>query len=92
MENCKYMRETWYGDSRDGKIQNAEGFHYFKFDGSNKILEAFEFYQLYDGSTTVTPLPEMIGVSWTEDLGFENTETLDLISAFDFEQVKKLSN
>ena len=85
-----YARETWYGDSRDGALEDASGFHYFKMKDRKIITEAFEYYQLDDGTEVVSPLPEMKKVNWIEDLGFENLDTLEIIDEDHFLRIKSL--
>lgn len=90
-EEMVYAREYWTGDSRDGNLVNGDGYHYFRMLKSGKILEAFEFYELDDGSQVATYLPEMKDVNWIEDLGFDDLEVLDMITVHDFDLVKSLT-
>jgi hypothetical protein len=52
-------------------------------------LEAFEYYEREDGTSVVSPLPEMRNVHWIEDLGFDDLEVLDMIPESEFQQVKE---
>ena len=37
------------------------------------------------------PLPEMINVSWKEDLGFDDLDALDVIKETEFSRIKELT-
>jgi hypothetical protein len=87
-----YAREYWTGDSRDGALINGDGYHYFRMNPDGTILEAYEYYEMDDGSESVAPLPEMLKVNWLTDLGFEDFEALDMITEVDFERVKGLAS
>lgn len=90
-EEMIYAREYWTGDSRDGNLVNGDGYHYFRMLPTGQILEAFEYYELDDGTQVATPLPEMKDVNWINDLGFDDFEVLDMMTAQDFEFVKGLT-
>jgi hypothetical protein len=84
------MKEYWSGDSRDGVLINGDGYHYFRMVEEERIVEAFELYETDDGEEIVTPLPEMVNISWTKDLGFEDLDILDKISREEFQRIKEL--
>lgn len=86
-----YFKEYWFGDSKDGKLINGEGLHYFKMQPYGFIVSAYEYYEEDDGSEVVTHLPEMENVDWIKDLGFENTDTLEEITEAEFNRIKELS-
>lgn len=83
-----YAREYWNGDSRDGNLVNGDGYHYYSMTKGGKILEAYEFYETEDGSTVVSPMPEMRNVNWFEDLGFPDMELLDIIREDEFSRIR----
>lgn len=85
-----YTREYWNGDSRDGVLVNADGYHYYRMLEDGKILEAYEYYEKDDGTEVATPLPEMLNKSWKQDFGFEDFEALDMIDELQFDRVKEL--
>ncbi len=85
-----YAKEFWTGDSRDGVLVNGDGYHFYRMADDGKILEAYEYYEKDDGTEVVAPLPEMLQISWMEDLGFKDWEALDVISESEFERVKNL--
>jgi hypothetical protein len=85
-----FTRECWTGDSRDGVIINGEGSHFFRMTPEGKILEAYEVYENDEGSEVISLVPEMLNVSWIDDLGFEDFEALDMVSKDEFEKIKKL--
>lgn len=87
--NIQYMREYWTGDSRDGHMLSGDGYHYYRMRNA-LIIEAYEFYEAEDGSEIVSPLPEMLHVDWFKDLGFEDTETLEVITEKEFNRIKSL--
>ncbi len=86
----QYAREYWTGDSRDGRLVNGDGYHYYRFSGSGLIIEAYEYYEHDDGTEVVSPLPEMQNVDWYKDLGFEDLDALDLITEADFSRIKSI--
>ncbi|MBP9707134.1 MAG: hypothetical protein KBD78_05775 [Oligoflexales bacterium] len=86
----RYSKEYWTGDSRNGQLLNADGYHYFKMSELAIIEAAFEVYEQDDGDVVVTPLPEMLGVSWLEDLGYEDYDSLEKIDLEEFEYVEEL--
>ncbi len=85
-----YGKEYWTGDSRDGRLENGDGYHYYSIAKSGIIQEAFEVYEKDDGEVIISPLPEMNRVNWYKDLGFEDLETLDEVSAEEFQEVKTM--
>lgn len=85
-----FRKEYWMGNSRDGAIKNGEGYHYYKMSPSGTILEAYEMYETDDGDQIVSPLPEMLNINWTNDLGFLDLEILDDISEYEFQSMKEL--
>jgi hypothetical protein len=84
-----FAKEYWTGDSRDGRLVNGDGYHYYQLTKDGKILEAFEYYEREDGTSVVSPLPEMRNVHWIEDLGFDDLEVLDVIPESEFQSVKE---
>lgn len=89
-QTFKYAKEYWTGDSRDGKSLNIDGYNYFQISQLGDIINAFEVYQRDDGQVIVTPLPEMKGVNWKEDLGYEDFSNLDIIEYDEFEHITDL--
>lgn len=85
-----YCRETWSGDSRDGSFVGGEGYHYFKMSPDGQIEEAYEYYETDDGQEVASKVPEMVGVHWLNDLGFEDFETLETIDENEFERIREL--
>ena len=88
--NIIFKKEFWSGDSRDGKFQNGEGFHYFKMTEDGLILEALEVYDSEEGVEVVSNVPEMSKVHWIKDLGFHDFDTLDGLEKSEFERVKEI--
>lgn len=86
-----YAKEYWTGDSRDGALVNGDGYHFYRMIEGGLIKEAFEYYETDDGLEVVSPLPEMLGVHWVKDLGFDENEALEVITAGEFERVKELA-
>lgn len=86
-----FAKEYWIGDSRDGNLVNGEGFHYYRMLKSGRILEAYEFYEREDGTEVVSPLPEMKGVDWIKDLGFEDLDILDIVPENEYERIKEIT-
>jgi hypothetical protein len=84
-----WAKEYWTGDSRDGRLVNGDGYHYYQITRDGKILEAYEYYEKEDGSFVVSPLPEMRNIHWIEDLGFDDLEVLDFISESEYLRVKE---
>ena len=84
------MREYWTGDSRDGRLVNGDGYHYYCMSDEGVITEAYEFYESEDGEEVVSPLPEMRNVNWFQDLGYLDTDILDDVSEKEFNRVKSL--
>ena len=89
-EPTMYAKEYWTGDSRDGRVVNGDGYHYYRMADEGLILEAYEFYETEDGLEVVSPLPEMHNVGWKKDLGFEDWEALDIIEEREFERIREL--
>lgn len=87
-----FVREYWTGDSRDGVVVNGDGYHYYRMSQQGLIIEAYEFYETDDGVEVASPLPEMQNISWTEDLGFADLETLDPIDEFEFARIRELTH
>lgn len=85
-----YRREFWSGDSRDGKNQNGEGYHYFKMTEDGLIVEAIEIYDAEDGEEVVSNVPEMNKVHWIKDLGFKDFDTLDDLEKNEFERAREI--
>ena len=84
-----FVKEYWTGDSRDGRLVNGDGYHYYEITSDGKILDAYEYYERDDGTSVVSPLPEMKNVHWIEDLGFEDLDVLDKITPIEFARVKE---
>jgi len=91
-EELVFAREYWTGDSRDGILENGDGYHYYRMTKSGRILEAYECYELEDGRECATPLPEMLNIHWINDLGFEDFEALDVIKELEFSRIKDIAN
>ena len=91
-EKFQYFKEYWTGDSRDGALVNGDGYHYYRMKDGGLIAEAYEHYETDDGEEVASPLPEMIGVHWVKDLGFDDeNEALEAVPQTEFERVKELS-
>ncbi len=86
-----FTREYWTGDSRDGAVVNGDGYHYYRMSAQGLIIEAYEFYETDDGVEVACPLPEMLNVSWKNDLGFDDLEALDMIEEHEFFRVRELT-
>ena len=86
-KKCHYRKELWDGQSRDGKLIDGEGFHYFKMNDEGQILEAFEFYESLDGENVVSPVPEFENVNWFKDLGYEDLEVLEDIEFAEYNRL-----
>lgn len=91
-EELLFAREYWTGASRDGVVEDGDGYHYYRMTKSGKILEAYECYELDDGRECAAPLPEMLNVHWINDLGFEDFEALDMIKEGDFSRIKDIAS
>jgi hypothetical protein len=91
IEEIVFAKEYWTGDSRDGAVVNGDGYHFYRMTSLGEILDAYEFYETDDGRECVAPLPEMIGVHWQNDLGFEDFEALDFIKEYEFDRIKEIS-
>ncbi|MDB2447016.1 hypothetical protein N9W79_00155 [bacterium] len=89
-ESYTYARESWSGDSRDGALEDGDGYHFFRLKDGKLIVEAYEYYESDEGVEVATPLPEMKNVDWLNDLGFEDLDTLDIISESEFEAIKEI--
>jgi len=87
----RLFREFWNGDSRDGKLVGGDGWHYFAMTPEGEILDAYEFYETDDGTEVISPLPEMKGVHWINDLGFEDFESLEPVDDLEFAEVRELA-
>lgn len=86
-----FVKEYWFGDSRDGHVVNGDGYHYYQMTKHGKILEAYEYYEKDDGTSVVSPLPEMLNIGWIEDLGFDDLEVLDMISESEYLFIKEMT-
>ncbi len=84
-----FAKEYWTGDSRDGRLVNGDGYHYYQITSDGRILDAYEYYEKEDGSVVVSPLPEMKNIHWIEDMGFEDLEVLDFIKESEYLRVKE---
>ncbi|SMF22374.1 hypothetical protein [Pseudobacteriovorax antillogorgiicola] len=84
-----FAKEYWTGDSRDGHVVNGDGYHYYQITKTGKILDAYEYYEREDGTSVVSPLPEMLNIDWIEDLGFEDLEVLDFIDESEYDSIKE---
>ena len=87
-----FAKEYWTGDSRDGHLVNGDGYHYYQITKKGHILEAYEYYEKEDGSSVVSPLPEMLNIGWIDDLGFDDLEVLDFIDEIEYEHIKHAIN
>ncbi len=85
-----YAKEYWTGDSRDGRLTNGDGYHYYVMEKDGAILEAFEAYEDDDGEPVVTPLTETVGINWYHDLGYSDLENLDIIDEDEFSYMKEI--
>ena len=92
INDVQYFKEYWSGDSRDGRLVNGDGYHFYKMSNEGAILEAFEVYELEDGTEVASELPEMLNINWFNDLGFEDLETLDKVPEGDFKRVSDLAS
>lgn len=90
-EELIFAKEYWTGSSRDGVLENGDGYHYYRMTKSGKILEAYEVYEMEDGRECVAPLPEMLNVHWINDLGFDDFEALDMIKEIEFSRIKDIA-
>ena len=84
-----FAKEYWTGDSRDGHLVNGDGYHYYQITKQGRILEAYEYYEKDDGTSVVSPLPEMLNIGWIDDLGFDDLEVLDFIDEVEYEHIKQ---
>ncbi len=89
VDDIVFAKEYWFGDSRDGHIVNGDGYHYYQLTKHGKILEAYEYYEKDDGTSVVSPLPEMLNIDWIKDLGFDDLEVLDFISEHEYQHIKE---
>lgn len=85
-----YAKEYWNGDSRDGVLVNGDGYHFYRMEDGGLIKEAVEYYETDEGVEVASPLPEMIGVHWVKDLGFDEGEALEPITQSEFDRIKEL--
>ena len=90
MTEFNYYREYWSGHSRDGGMQDGDGFHYLRMSEDGKIHEAIEYYETLDGVEVVTPMPELVNVNWFKDLGYDSLDILDIVKEADFKRIKGL--
>lgn len=88
-QDIVWAKEYWTGDSRDGRLVNGDGYHYYQITRDGKILEAYEYYEKEDGTYVVSPLPEMRNIHWIDDLGFDDLEVLDFISESEYLRIKE---
>ncbi len=88
-QDILFCKEYWTGDSRDGRMVNGDGYHYYQITADGRILDAYEYYEKEDGSFVVSPLPEMRNVHWIEDMGFEDLEVLDFIKESEYLRIKE---
>jgi len=91
-DDVVFAKEYWTGDSRDGRLVNGDGYHYYRITRQGKILDAYEYYEKEDGSFVVSPLPEMRNVHWIEDMGFEDLEVLDFIPEKEYLRIKEANS
>lgn len=82
--NKSYFKEFWYGDPRDGSLENIDGYHYFKINEQGDILEAFEYYEGDDGEEHISAMQDFIGINWFQDLGYEDDELLESIPEIEY--------
>lgn len=90
-EELVFAREYWTGASRDGVLEDGDGYHYYRMTKTGRILEAYECYELDDGRECASPLPEMLNVHWINDLGFDDFEALDMIKEIEFSRIKDIA-
>jgi hypothetical protein len=88
-QDIMFAKEYWTGDSRDGRLVNGDGYHYYSITRDGRIIDAYEYYEKEDGSFVVSPLPEMRNVHWIEDMGFEDLEVLDFINETEYLRIKE---
>jgi len=86
-----YCKEYWMGDSRDGRCQNGDGFHFYEMQGDGFILKAFEYFETEDGEECSAPLSDFIGLNWFQFFGFEDDDLLEKIAPHQFYMVEELS-
>ncbi len=87
----RYVKEYWQGHSRDGRLKDGDGFHFYAMTSEGTIKEAFEVYESPDGEAIASKLPEMLNLNWQKDLGYENDELLENIEEDEFSFVKDLA-
>ncbi|MGE0173153.1 MAG: hypothetical protein AB7T49_10220 [Oligoflexales bacterium] len=91
-QDIVFAKEYWTGDSRDGRMVNGDGYHYYQMSRTGKIIEAYEFYEHEDGTEVVSTLPEMLNVNWITDLGFQDLDVLDIVPESEFDRIRTLLN
>jgi len=87
----RYCKEYWQGHSRDGRLKDGDGFHFFALTETGTIKEAFEVYESLDGEAVASLLPEMINLNWKKDLGYDNEDLLEPVEEDEFVFVKELA-
>ncbi|RYZ59845.1 MAG: hypothetical protein EOP07_02770 [Proteobacteria bacterium] len=92
VQDVVFAKEYWTGDSRDGRLVNGDGYHYYQITREGRILDAYEYYEKDDGSFVVSPLPEMKNVHWIDDMGFEDLEVLDFIPETEYLRIKEANS
>ena len=91
-QDIVFAKEYWTGDSRDGRLVNGDGYHYYQITREGRILDAYEYYEKEDGTFVVSPLPEMRNIHWIEDMGFEDLEVLDFINESEYLRIKEANS
>lgn len=91
VSKLKYFKEEWFGQSRDGELEDGEGYHFLAIDELGSILEAYEYYESMEGEERVTSVPELRGKNWLKDLGYEDYEPLEEIDENIFLEIRELS-
>ena len=87
----RYVKEYWQGHSRDGRLRDGDGFHYYAMTKEGTIKEAFEVYESMDGQAIASSLPEMLGQNWNKDLGYDGDDLLEAVEEDEFVFVKELA-
>ena len=91
-QDIVFAKEYWTGDSRDGRLVNGDGYHYYQITREGFILDAYEYYEKEDGNFVVSPLPEMRNIHWIKDMGFDDLEVLDFINESEYLRIKEANS
>lgn len=87
----RYFKEDWYGQSRDGQVEDGEGYHFLAIQKDGLIIEAFEYYETDEGEERISSVPELRGKNWLLDLGYDDFEPLEEITERVFLEVREAS-